>query len=109
MSSDESGTEEGVETVYCIKIMTWRREIEKELGIIDRKQMVDRDIFAPQGAKPVKRICGTGNPVSHRGPISKLPHALYNQDWLESQVDDYLKVTLCTSEEQFRWLNILVG
>lgn len=63
MSSDESSTE-GVETVYRVKKMAWRREIEASLDIIDRERRLNSDIFPPQGSVPTKRIRGDNNPIS---------------------------------------------
>ncbi|KAF8583153.1 hypothetical protein K439DRAFT_1283732, partial [Ramaria rubella] len=45
MSSEESATENDIETVYRVKILTWRRDIEKELRIINHKRMLDSEIF----------------------------------------------------------------
>ena len=61
MSSDESGMEEEIEIIYHTKVMPWRRDLETELRIIDNQRLVDTDIFAPRGSKPVKRRWGIGN------------------------------------------------
>jgi len=61
MSSDESGMEDEIEIIYHMKVMPWRRDLETELRIIDNQRLVDTDIFAPRGSKPVKRRWGIGN------------------------------------------------
>ncbi|KAF8573822.1 hypothetical protein K439DRAFT_1624785 [Ramaria rubella] len=109
MSSEESATENDIETVYWVKILTWRRDIEKELRIIDHKRMLDSEIFSPQGAKPVTRVRGTGNPVSTRDMVRGLPWILYDDAWYDRTPSDYQEVTLAVSKEQFQWLSILSG
>ncbi|KIK78009.1 hypothetical protein PAXRUDRAFT_28704 [Paxillus rubicundulus Ve08.2h10] len=39
MSSDESMTEDKIHVVYCTKIMLWRRDLEKEMGILNSQQL----------------------------------------------------------------------
>src|ERR1700726_615300 len=66
MSSDESSVE-GLETVYRVKIFIWRRrEVDQYMDIIDRQRLVDADIWARQGSKPMKRLRGVGNLVTTR-------------------------------------------
>ncbi|KAI6104993.1 hypothetical protein EDD17DRAFT_1463787, partial [Pisolithus thermaeus] len=50
MSSEESGIENEVEVVLRVKTLPWRRSVEQELDLIDLQQLLDDDIFAPQGA-----------------------------------------------------------
>jgi hypothetical protein len=55
MSSDESSVE-GLETVYRVKIIIWRRrEVDKYLDIIDQQRWVDADIWAGRGFR-VRRM-----------------------------------------------------
>jgi hypothetical protein len=109
MSSEESTSETEIETVYRVKILEWRRDIEKELRIIDQERLLDAEIFAPQGAKPVKRLRGTGNPVSIRPPVQELPRAFYDEGWYSKTTAEYRELTLAVSREQFQWLTILAG
>ncbi|KAF8120035.1 hypothetical protein EV363DRAFT_1084675, partial [Boletus edulis] len=45
MSSEESSVENGVENVLHVKKMDWRRNIDRELDIIDLQRLVDEDLF----------------------------------------------------------------
>ncbi|KAG1763757.1 hypothetical protein EDD22DRAFT_756650, partial [Suillus occidentalis] len=45
MSSAESDVENNVETVLRVKNMPWRREVERELNIIDHQRVFDDEIF----------------------------------------------------------------
>ncbi|KAI5996399.1 hypothetical protein EDD15DRAFT_2131072, partial [Pisolithus albus] len=45
MSSEESSVENGIENVLQVKRMEWRRNIDKELDIIDLQRILDKDIF----------------------------------------------------------------
>ncbi|KAG2114202.1 uncharacterized protein F5147DRAFT_536318, partial [Suillus discolor] len=45
MSSEESDTENQIETVLRVKNMVWRRAIEQELDIVDHQRLMDDDIF----------------------------------------------------------------
>jgi hypothetical protein len=105
MSSEESSIE-GIQTVYRVKVVEWRRNIDKELDILDEQRLLDTDIFSPQGSKPVTRIRGDRNPRSERHPVCGLPEALYDKQWLEGQSENYCRMTLCVSQEQFRWFKI---
>ncbi|HEV7738570.1 MAG TPA: hypothetical protein VGO47_14515 [Chlamydiales bacterium] len=100
MSSEDTCTE-GLETVYRVKILNWRHNIENELSIIDRQRILDADIFSPRGSKPAKRLRSDGNPVSTRKPVKKLPRALYDDAWYQLKPKEYRELTLCVSKEQF--------
>ncbi|KAI6125358.1 hypothetical protein EDD16DRAFT_1454982, partial [Pisolithus croceorrhizus] len=45
MSSEESSVENGIENVLRVKKMEWRKNIDKELEIIDLQRILDKDIF----------------------------------------------------------------
>ncbi|KAG2368964.1 hypothetical protein BDR07DRAFT_1477575 [Suillus spraguei] len=79
MSSEESDIEIDIETDLRVKNMTWRHVIEQELDIINHQRMVDDDIFAPQGSKPMKQICSSGNLKTSRTEMDGLPN---NEEWL---------------------------
>ncbi|KAG2739433.1 hypothetical protein P692DRAFT_20755900 [Suillus brevipes Sb2] len=83
MSSEESDIENDVECVLRVKNMTWRRGIERELSVIDNQRVLDDDIFAPQGSKPMKRIRAPGNSTTLRSPVTGLPKALYDAKWID--------------------------
>lgn len=106
MSSDETAVE-GMETVYRVKILVWRRNIDKYLDCIDdERKLPNQALFSRSGSKPVKRIRSDDAPDSTRDPVPGLPVELYNANWLEDQDDCYRRLTLCVSREQFQWMNI---
>jgi len=84
--------------------MPWRRNIERELEIIDTQRFVDADIYTPRGPKLVKRIRGRGNVLSARRPVAKLPRVFYDKDWLERQSQKFQDQI---PAENFLWYNIL--
>ena len=49
--------------------MDWWRNIKKELEIIDLQQVIDKDIFSPQGSRPLPRKRALDNPVTSRDPV----------------------------------------
>lgn len=108
MSSEESDVENDIETVLRVKNMTWRRAIEREMDIVDHQRLVDDDIFAPQGSKPMKRIRAGGNLTTSRAQVDGLPKVLYSEGWLagltKHQVD-----RLTISEEEFKWMKVAVA
>ena len=55
-SSDKSRMEDGIKEVYYTKVILWRRELERELRIINEQRLVNTDLFTPRGLKLGKRI-----------------------------------------------------
>ncbi|KIJ64128.1 hypothetical protein HYDPIDRAFT_168190 [Hydnomerulius pinastri MD-312] len=105
MSSEESAVENDVEHVLRVKRMEWRCCIDRELDIVDTERLLDNNIFAAQGAKPVKRIRAPDNPVSSRDVVTGLPMELYDGAWVagltQCQVD-----TLGVCRESFGWMKV---
>jgi hypothetical protein len=106
MSSEESAVE-GLETVFRVKILDWRRDMTKELNIIDEQRLLDSDLFSARGSKPGTRVRRSDNARSGRDPVPRLPRCFYDQAWLEQQSDNYRRMTLCISEKQFRWFQLV--
>jgi hypothetical protein len=105
MSSEESDVENDVECVLRVKNMTWRRGIERELQIVDNQRLLEDDIFAPQGSKPMKRIRASGNPTTSRSSITGLPKGLYNGEWLAGLTERQVQ-RLEISDERFTWMKV---
>ena len=82
MSSEESSVENSVMNILRVKNMDWWRNIEKELEIIDLQQVIDKDIFSPQGSRPLPRKHAPDNPVTSRDLVMGLPKALYDSLWM---------------------------
>lgn len=108
MSSEESSVENGITNVLRVKNLEWRRNIEKELEIIDLQRVLDKDIFHPQGSIPIPRKRAFDNPKSTRDPVRGLPTALYDDVWI-SQLTSRQKESLGISNERFPWMKVIVA
>jgi hypothetical protein len=84
-SSDESSVDEDGMSVYTVKRLPWRRNIEKELAIIDALRTQEQGIYTRRGSKPLKRIRDVHGPVSTREPVRGLPRIFYDAVWLQSE------------------------
>ncbi|KAG6372744.1 hypothetical protein JVT61DRAFT_7138 [Boletus reticuloceps] len=105
MSSEESAVENQIEHVLRVKQMEWRRCINHELDIIDTQRLLDDDIFARQGAKPVKRIRAHDNPESSRDALFGLPMAFYDGAWVAGLSQRQLDA-LNVSWDTFEWMKV---
>ncbi|KAG6376539.1 hypothetical protein JVT61DRAFT_2534 [Boletus reticuloceps] len=108
MSSEESDIENEVEQVLRVKRMDWCRGIERELDFLDLQRLVDVDVFAPQGSRPMKRIRESGNPATSRDAVKGLPRAFYNRAWITSLTQRQLE-GLDIPEESFSWMQVAVA
>ncbi|KAI6103699.1 hypothetical protein EDD16DRAFT_1525035 [Pisolithus croceorrhizus] len=106
MSSEESSVENGIENVLQVKKMEWQKNIDKELEIIDLQQILNKDIFCLQGAKPLPRKHAPDNPTSSQAPVTALPMALYNEEWI-LQLTEHQRESLKISKEPFPWMKII--
>ena len=88
--------------------MDWRRNIEKELEIVDLQWIIDKDIFSPQGSRPLPRKRAPDNPVTSRDPVMGLPKALYDGLWM-SELNERQKGSLKISDEKFPWMKVVVA
>ncbi|KAI5984007.1 hypothetical protein EDC04DRAFT_2615937 [Pisolithus marmoratus] len=106
MSSEESSVENGIENVLRVKNLEWRKNINKELEIVDLQRVVDKDIFCSQGAKPLPRKRAPDNPNSSRVPLTGLPTALYDDMWI-SQLTELQRESLKISKDPFPWMKLV--
>jgi hypothetical protein len=104
MSSEDSDDNNDTEVVLRVKRLPWRRNIKKELGLIDAMRLKEKGIFGSQGSKPVKRIPGDGWLISTREAPRFLPKELYNEDWLKEQRFPHLNPGF--SRSQFSWIEV---
>ncbi|KIO01269.1 hypothetical protein M404DRAFT_150365, partial [Pisolithus tinctorius Marx 270] len=108
MSSKDSNIDNNIMTVLQVKNMAWQHRVKWELDIIDLQRLINNDVFAPQGSKPIQRICAPGNPQSLHTPVPGLPQSIYDSIWLAGLTHhewDCLKV----SEELFPWMEIAIA
>ena len=103
MSSDDTDTGD-IRTIYRVKILVWRRNVDKYVQMIDDLRKSSEGIFSASGAKPINHVRSTGHPQSDRRPPADLPVALFDPDWLEEVDKDYRQITLSVSEEDFHWM-----
>jgi hypothetical protein len=106
-SSDESDREGAIDTAYYAKTMPWRRNIEKELRLVDDKHRRLATTQVRRGAKPVIRRRQIGIPSS-RGPVASLPISFYNEEWLATKTLVYIDRTLRPSDKAFTWRELSV-
>jgi hypothetical protein len=109
MSSDESEDEEkgpkSFRVEFKVKNMPWRRDITKELAIVDAERMTDRDVYHPQGSKPAPRVRLRDAPITSRHAPCGLPRSLYDDNWLEAQLPATQR-ELRIAKRDFEWVNI---
>jgi hypothetical protein len=107
MSSDESDVEGELDTtVFRVKTMLWRRNIDRELDIIDKQRLKDKDLFSPRGSKPGPRIRHYLNPPSDRHHVSNLPREFYDDDWFRALAPNERRFSVDPSKEKFKWMKI---
>jgi hypothetical protein len=106
MSSDESDidTRTGTE-VYYNKKMPWRRDVAREMKIIDGERSKDRQIKSRRGAKEVVRIKNGAKGDTRRSAPKGRPKSFYDKDWLRAQSKKNHRA-LEISGDHFDWLNI---
>ena len=92
MSSEESD-EEDFTSVFCVRMMPWRRDLSHELQIIDSYSKGD----VLQGPKSARHIRGLTQ-LTHKA-VEGLPKSLYDGDWLACHSG-------IASNTPFPWMNI---
>ncbi|KIJ49846.1 hypothetical protein M422DRAFT_246212 [Sphaerobolus stellatus SS14] len=107
MSSEDTDNSNIIETVYRVKVMEWRRNMDFALDLIDQKRLVDDEIYCPQGSKPAHRRRYTNCRSSARDTVPGLPRSFYDDKWYEGLSESYRTRTMCVSKDQFEWLEIL--
>ena len=108
MSSEESSVENGVENVLRVKNMEWRRNIDRELEIVDLQRIIDSDIFSQRGSRPLIQKRAHGNPTTTRKALTGLPLALYDGAWMANLTERQLEA-LEISQEPFSWVRVIVA
>ncbi|KAG9315639.1 hypothetical protein JVU11DRAFT_3281 [Chiua virens] len=99
-SSDESGDED-MEIAFHNHGMPWRRDIKRELNIIDIQRTQDKETFCQKGAKLTKRIRSGNALPSSRRPVMGLPQSFYDPLWLAENPDS-------ASDKMFPWMHIVI-
>ncbi|KIM72547.1 hypothetical protein PILCRDRAFT_16039 [Piloderma croceum F 1598] len=105
MSSDDTDTD-GTGTIYWVKILVWRRNIDQYVQMIDDERRWSADIFSGSRAKSVTCVQSPENPKSSRQPPGELPATLFNANWLEDN-DDYCQIMLDVSKDDFPWIEFM--
>ena len=103
MSSDDTDTD-GTGTIYQVKILVWRRNIDQYVQMIDDERRWLANIFSGLGAKRITRVQSPRNPKSNCQPPGELPVTIFDAGWLEEVDDDYRQITLEVSEDYFPWI-----
>lgn len=108
MSSDESEPENGAahgRIDYVVKKIPWRKDITKELAIIDGERMKDKDIYSKQGSKPVPRLRTQNAPTSSRLAPAGLPSSFFDAAWYAS-LNEAARRDLHVAARDFHWIDI---
>jgi hypothetical protein len=103
MSSDGTDTD-GIGTIYRVKILVWRCNIDLYVQMIDDERTWSADIFPGSGAKPVTRVRSPENPMSNRNAPHELPATLFKSNWLKEVDDNYRQITLAVPKDDFPWI-----
>jgi hypothetical protein len=108
MSSDESDYEPEIGTFFRPKTMPWRRNIIKELQLIDQEHRRIGNVERRRGAKPVIRKRDGINTESISEPVSGLPIALYDPGWLKGRTMEYITWKLRPVNTGFKWKKLAI-
>ncbi|KIP01154.1 hypothetical protein PHLGIDRAFT_17403, partial [Phlebiopsis gigantea 11061_1 CR5-6] len=109
MSSDESDLDDDddddtLAATFRVKTMPWRRNITRELDIIDAERRRDASVYHKQGSKPVHRR-RDANLITSRPAAVNLPRAFYSDAWFGELSERELR-QLRVNERSFEWANI---
>ena len=108
MSSEESDNDGAIGTIYRPKRMVWRRDIDRELKLIDDECRRLASAKARRGAKLAPRERRIGGVVSTRDPVTHLPIPFYNEAWIAGKTDRWVKHTLKASATPFVWRELFI-
>ena len=107
--ADEDHSDEAVLNrtafTFRVKRMPWRRDITKELEIIDAERLKDRAVYRRQGSKPAQRRRNPDAPLSSREAPAGLPQAFYDESWIAKLSKDKRR-DLAVSDRKFYWFNV---
>ena len=105
MSDDESDAEDG-SYIYCFrtKKMPWRRDITKELRVIDSQLLENRKI--DRNARTIPRKRGASAPTSTRDPVHYLPRAFYDDQWYNS-LPEHQQEIICAVADAHPWIHVV--
>jgi hypothetical protein len=103
MSSDESDIDGPHGTVYRVHFLPWRNAEFAQIA-----EAVDQVAASDQPRRRRTPRIRPSNPMeSKRSPVSNLPYALYNDQWLRKFSREHLDRVLSISKEQFMWLRLI--
>lgn len=109
-SSDESeGELDEPGRVFTTKSMPWRRDLTKEIRILDTERMYDTTAFKARGSKPAPRVRRSNGPRSSRPAPCNLPRSFYDDDWLASLPVSEKNRLACLNDGSpaFAWLDLV--
>lgn len=106
MSSEESDIDmrTGME-VYYAKAMTWRKNVDREMRLIDGQRLKDKQLYSRKGANPVQRIRNNTKGETRRQAARGLPKSFYDKKWLTAQSQASHR-DLDISKKKFQWMTI---
>lgn len=107
MSSDESDKDEAGRPIYRVKILAWRKDIDKFLKLVDDRRN-DTGIFSHRGSKGRALDRLRGSQIDTRRPaLPGLPLSFYADSWLKRPGMEQEMIRLTVSEEEFCWMKMV--
>ncbi|KAL5537300.1 hypothetical protein ACEPAF_1123 [Sanghuangporus sanghuang] len=105
MSSDESEDSSvgARRTIYHVKVLAWRKDIDKYLDFIDAHHIY---IVSKRGTPGRTDRRRDHTFASDRGAKPRLPRSFYNEMWLDGPTPKQAMIKMTVSKKNFEWLRI---
>lgn len=115
MSSDETPPSTVIPQTYKVRILPWRKAVERELDMIDTKygdctptmdDKGERRGWDGRGRTRLLRERSEHARLSIREAAPRLPKELYQEQWFDLKTEGQRRA-LMVSEKQFKWLYVV--
>ncbi|KAL5537306.1 hypothetical protein ACEPAF_1129 [Sanghuangporus sanghuang] len=105
MSSDESEDSSvgARRTIYHVKVLAWRKDIDKYLDFIDAHHIY---IVSKRGTPGRTDRRRDHTFASDRGAKPELPRSFYDEMWLDGPAPKQAMIKMTVSKKNFEWLRI---
>lgn len=104
MSSDESDEDSKGRPLFHVKVLAWRKDIDKFLDFVDAHRN-DPGVFDPRGSKYCFERKRDKEYHSNREPVHCLPRSFYDEAWLTKPGKQEM-ILMDVSKEHFRWKDL---
>ncbi|KAH9478871.1 hypothetical protein JR316_0009333 [Psilocybe cubensis] len=106
MSSEDSEANDG-DTVYHVRQMSYRRNVDRHMELIDTETKRYRRNVSTQGSNKSRRIRGEDLP-SLRKPFIGKPRSLYGPAWIKQQTQTTINRLKIPEKHPFKFFEIKV-